>query len=302
MPPEQLYRAGLTRSQLDEVAHCMFSQVSELEEFDLNQYDDVLSGNMEGGWYREWQTRVLRLGLRGWFDTLSVLQPLSYKLLTEPGSVLLSGFRRLFDNHPGHEKHRVHALSVLIVRDRVIKLRPYHTVSPEEVGIAGFKNDALPEVLVRTWWFRTAGYQIVREVPESIHENAQPLLQYPSCGTGVNELVAALGAKAKRQHMPLLKEMFGAEAVTKVYQTGRVAFLCILDTRVPQTVARECGDQLFVHMARKDQTVYHVRACRFDQMKKLDPVTLAECFDRYFAHVLGRVPGEFDFVPYLVPL
>lgn len=51
-------------------------------------------------------------------------------------------------------------------------------------------------------------------------------------------------------------------------------------------------------MARTDQTVYHVRACRFDQMKRLDPTSLAECFDRYFAHALGRVPGEFDFTPW----
>lgn len=33
-------------------------------------------------------------------------------------------------------------------------------------------------------------------------------------------------------------------------------------------------------------------------MKRLDPTSLAECFDRYFAHALGRVPGEFDFTPW----
>lgn len=302
LPPAQLHRAGLTRSQLDDVAHCMFEALAEYEAFDLSAYDDVSVGDVDGGLYREWQRRVLTLGLRGWFDTLRELQPLSYAILTEPQSFVLAGYRRFFDNHPGHEKHLIRSKVALIVRDRAIKLRPYYTERPEEVGVAGFVGDALPEVLMRSWWYRTAGYQIVRSVPEPIHENAQPLLQYPGCGTGVNDLVAALGQKAKRKHMPLLKEMFGAEAVTKVYQTGRVAFLCILDTRVPETVARECGDQLFVHMARKDQTVYHVRACRFDQMKKLNPATLAECFDRYFAHVLGRVPGEFDFAPYLLPL
>lgn len=302
VPPEQLHRVGLTGSQLDDVAHCMFETQRAYEAFDLSKYDDVMTSDKEGGWYRDWQIRVLKLGLQGWFDSLRELQPQSYAILTESRSAVLSGYHRFFDNHPGHERHLVRSMTVLVVRDRVIKLRPYYTERPEEVGVAGFEGDALPEVLVRSWWYRTAGYQIVRSVPEPIHENAQPLLQYPSCGTGVNDLVAALGQRAKRKYMPLLKEMFGTEAVTKVYQTGRVAFLCILDTRVPETVARECGDQLFIHMARKDQTVYHVRACRFDQMKRLNPATLAECFDRYFSHVLGRVPGEFDFAPYLLPL
>ncbi len=113
---------------------------------------------------------------------------------------------------------------------------------------------------------------------------------------------AALSPAAKRKYMPVLKELFGTDAVTKPYQTGRVALLCIIDTRPPETLATASGDQLFVHMARNDQTVYHVRACRFDLMKKLRPETLAECFDRYFAHVLARQPGEFDFTPWLVPL
>ena len=216
--------------------------------------------------------------------------------------MLLSGYRRYFSNGPPNPGHYALPMTALVVNDRVIGLTDYATRSPEESSVDGYKDGALPDVLVRTWWFRTAGYQIVRQVPISIHEWAQPLLQTPSCGTGVNELVAALGPSAKRKYMPVLQEMFGVPAVTKKYMTGRVAFLCIIDTRPPESLATPAGDQLFVHMARKDQTVYHVRACQFEQMKKLDAASLAECFDRYFAHVLARVPGEFDFTPYLVPL
>lgn len=301
--PESLHLVGLSRIQLSDVANCMYEAAEEYQAFDFSAYQGVLESLLPGNRHHQWVMRVLNAGLVGWFDSLRELQPLSHAILTEPGSQLLSGFRRLFDNGPPNPGHHVMAMTVLVVRDRIIELVRYYTDCPEDDGVAGFENDALPEVLVRTWWYRTAGYRIVRSVPSSVYEWAQPLLQYPGAGgTGVNQLVQALGPKAKRTYMPLLKEQFGAEAVTKNFQCGKVALLCILDTRPPDTIASASGDQLFIHMARSDQTVYHVRACRFDQMKKINPAMLAECFDRYFAHVLGRSPGEFEFSPYLVPL
>ncbi len=295
---DQLNKVGISRSQLDDVAHCMYDRLGQYKSFDLSVYDYLPAAGAPDDWYLRWAVRALDFGPEKWFASMQDLQPHSHALLTGPDSSLLSGYQRYFANGPPNPGHHVAAMTVLVVKDRVIELRPYVTPSPEEAGIAGFDNDAFPEVLLRTWWYRTAGYQIVRQVPMPIHEWAQPLLQYPGCGTGVNHLVAALGASAKRKYMPVLKEIFGAEAVTKVYQTGRVALLCILDTRPPETVATVSGDQLFVHMGRSDQIVYHVRACQFDQMRQLNPATLAECFDRYFAHVLSRTAGEFDFLPY----
>lgn len=300
--PDRSHLIGISLSEMSQVAQMMFRTPESYKSFDVAVFDYPPIGGCPGDWYYRWALRVLEQGTRGWFDNLRNLQPRCHALLTGGESTLLSGFRRRFENGPPNPGHHASAWTVLVIHDRVINLRPYAIESPEESAVGGFMDDALPEVLVRTWWYRTAGYQIVREVPMSIHEWAQPLLQSPSCGTGVNQLVAALGPSAKRKYMPVLQEMFGIPAVTKKYMTGRVAFLCIIDTRPPETVATACGDQLLVHMARKDQTVYHVRACRFDQMKKLDPASLAECFDRYFAHVLARVPGEFDFTPFLVPL
>lgn len=181
--------------------------------------------------------------MSGLFDSLREFQPLSHALLTETDTQLLVGYHAFFSVGPPLDGHNLSSMAVLAVKDRVIKLNHYYTGSPGSAGIDGFLGNPLPNMVLRTWWYRMAGYQIARRLPTSIHEWAQPLLQTPSCGTGVNHIVAAMGTAAKRKYMPLLKEMFGLDAVTKVYQTGRVAFLCILDTRPPETVATACGDQ-----------------------------------------------------------
>jgi hypothetical protein len=217
-------------------------------------------------------------------------------------SQLIAGFHAYYTSHPPNPGNRAHCRRILLVQDRAIELVLYHTASPEETGIKEFNDGAYPAFLVGSWWLRMAGYTLLREMPGQLGSFAGPLLSYPNCGTGVNDLVAGLGPKAKKQYMPVLKEVFGADTVTKKYETNRVALLCFLDTRVPLTHQAPGGDQLFIRRDRSDQVVYHARECRFDQMRVMFPETLPECMDRYFEHVLLRRPGEFDFLPYSRPM
>jgi hypothetical protein len=295
--PADLGRVGISELALASYARRMYTTAEGLLSSDYFKYDYIDD-------VKEWMFKetvaLLSKGKEWFLGPLRDLQPRSYQVLAE--SQLLGGFHARYDDKPPNPGNHVQCRRILLVQDRAIELVPYHTASPEETGIPGFKDDAYPEFLARSWWFRMAGYKLIREMPGNIGDWAGPLLSYPNCGTGVNDLVAWLGPDAKQRYMSVLKEMFGADTVTKVYETGRVALLCFLDTRVPMTNPVQAGDQLFIRRDRSDQVVYHTRECRFDQMRVMAPETLPECMDRYFEHVLLRRPGEFDFMPYSRPM
>lgn len=295
--PADIAKVGISELTLASYARRMYPSAEGLLGSDFFKYDYV--DDTEEWCFKE-TVALLSKGKEGFIEPLRKLQPRSYQVLVQ--SQLLGGFHTYFDDGPPKPGNHVAPLRMLLVQDRAIQLVLYHTASPEETGIPGFKDDAYPEFLVRSWWYRVAGYRLVRELPKAMGDWAGPLLSYPNCGTGVNDLVAWLGPKAKKQYMPVLKEMFGADTVTKKYETNRVALLCFLDTRVPLTNQVQAGDQLFIRRDRSDQVVYHARECRFDQMRVMAPETLPECMDRYFEHVLMRKPGEFDFLPYSRPM
>lgn len=298
LTPADLWRAGISEAALTAYARNMFTTTEGLVGSRFFEYDYV-------GDTQEWTfKRAASFLARGkdWvIDPLRECQPRSYAVLAE--SSLLCGYHSRYDDGPPNPGNHASCLEVLLVRDRAIRLDRFNTGSPEENGIVGFAGDAYPEFLLRSWWYRLAGYKFLRELPTGYDGDwAAPLLVGPYYGTGINDLVAALGAQAKREYMPVLKEMFGADAVTKKFQTNRVALMCFLDTRPPLTLPRQLGDQLLVRMDRSDKVIYHVRECQFDKMRVMEPSTLAECLDRYFEHVLTRGKGEFDFMPYSRPL
>lgn len=294
--PADLWRAGIGREQLRIAIRNLYENRTGIEACGYRALDctDVHIQVIES------ICALLDKGKDWIIEPLQKLQPRSYAILAEPESKLLGGFQATYMEPPGLSGNIPFPLAVLIVRDRAIKIEEYYTGwSPEAVGTDDrFERGAFPEILLKTWWYRIAGLKLMRSIPPPVGDPAQPLLQWPGCGTGINHILAGLGVAAKRKYMPLYKERFGADAVIKVYATGRVALLCILDTRPPETRHAPVGDQLFVHMARNDKVIYHVHGGRFDELRVLAPEQLAEVFDRYFAHVLGRVPGEFDFLPY----
>ena len=295
--PSDLFRVGVSELLLTTYARRLYTSAEGMLGSDFFKYDGI-DDTQE--WMFKETTALLAKGKDWFLEPLRELQPRSYQALAK--SKLLCGFHAFYECNPPKIGNLVHCERMLVVQDRAIELVPYHTALPEETGLPGFSDNAYPEFLVRSWWYRMAGYRVVREMPKVTGDWAGPLLSYPDCGTGVNDLVSWLGPKAKKQYMPVLKEMFGADTVTKKYETNRVALLCFLDTRVPLTNQVPAGDQLFIRRDRSDQVVYHVRECRFDQMRVMNPETLPECMDRYFEHVLLRRPGEFDFMPYSKPM
>ncbi|MFT7722260.1 MAG: hypothetical protein QM788_05455 [Roseateles sp.] len=294
--PADLWRAGISEASLATYARNLFTTTEGMLGSRFFEFDYVTDTQE---WAFERATKILARGKDWFIEPLRELQPRSYAVLAE--STLLCGYHSYYDDGPPNPGNHASTLEILLTRDRALGIELFHTGSPEENGISGFAGDAWPEFLLRSWWYRLSGYKFLRELG-SIGNWAGPLLAGPYYGTGINHLVEALGPKAKRAYMPLLKEMFGADTVTKKFRTGRVALLCFLDTRPPLTLPRPLGDQLLVRMDRSDKVIYHVRECRFDHIRVMNPSTLAECLDRYFEHVLTRVPGEFDFMPYSSPM
>jgi hypothetical protein len=120
---------------------------------------------------------------------------------------------------------------------------------------------------------------------------------------GADEYLQPFGAAAKKRGLQALQAQLGAS--DWIFRSGTLrtcALRCFVDTRVPMTVRAPVGDQFFVHLARSDQTIYHVHRGDVEHLRIIRPDDVAECFDRWFAHVLSRTPGEFDFMPFSVPL
>lgn len=296
VPPSEHWRVGLSRETLGSIKN-LYRTGADMDGSCFRMLD-IDSSYLPGfGDLCE----LLDKGKNWIIEPLRELQPRSYAILAEAKTELLAGFRTNYSaGPPGPEGNFPSLFSLLFVRDRAVFIDPYHPGrSPEARGIGDrYEDGDYPDFLLNSWWYRIADWKIRRSLPGMFGDPAQPLLQWPVCGTGINDILAGLGPKLKRHYMPMFKERFGADAVTKTYSTGRVAFLCIIDTRPPGTNHTPSGDQLFLNRGCKDAAVYHVHGGRFDQLRVLRPATQVEAFDRYFEHVLSRTPGEFDFLPY----
>lgn len=296
--PGDLWRCGLSIDEVRSAARNLFASSRELEH---SCYYSLQPANAQ---YSDFETScaILDRGKKWLIEPFQDIQPATYALLSEDTTQLCAGFRVFFMGIPFNEVWVTHH-QLLFVRGRAIQLEWYHSPewSPEVRGTgSNFDGGSVPEVLLKTWSYRVAGWHLVRSIPWAIPEAtpAEPLPQWPSTGTGINELLAHMGAAFRKTHLPAYKERFGADAVTKVFDVGRVALRCFIDTRPPMTKRVPGGDQLFLHRGRSDKVVYHVHGGRYDELRVLAPEHLTEAFDRYFAHVLSRTPGEFDFMPY----
>ena len=296
--PGDLWRCGLSQEEVRSCARNIFTTAKALQE---SCYHEIKPLNPQYDHFEE-SCAVLERGKHWLIEPLRELQPRSYAVLAEESTTLQAGFRAFFMDHPVFEVWTFH-FQCLFVRERAILVEPYLSPawSPECRGANKyFENDhSIPDVLLKTWCFRIAGWRLLRCIPWSpVDGTAAPLPRGPGEGTGINEHLSHMGAAFKKKHLPAFKERFGVDAVTKVFDIGRVAFRCFIDTRPPETKRAPGGDQLFLHRGRSDKVVYHVHGGRYDELRVLAPEHLNEAFDRYFAHVLSRTPGEFDFLPY----
>jgi hypothetical protein len=296
LEPAELWRAGLSRATLAPIKNLFCTA----EEFSQSSFSALDIQEQDQLGFRE-ARELAEKGLMWIIEPLKKLQPLSYAILSEPKTELMSGFRTVYgDGLPGRAGTFPQFISLVFVRDRAISLHRYYPGwSPEEgKSLEPLRSGDYPEFLLQSWWYRIASWKLARSLPGEQGDSAQPLLQWPGCGTSWNDILAGLGTESKKKYTPIYKDRFGAHALNKIYSMGRTPLLCILDTRPPETANRPCGDQLFLNRGCNDSNIYHVHKGRFDQPRVLPAAVQIHALDHYFSHVLARVVGEFDFLPY----
>jgi len=184
---------------------------------------------------------------------------------------------------------------------RMVEIRPSFDGDTYETG-----NDcfgcllALPDDLAKSWLWRTEGWRIPGEAYSGLFVNRR-LVTHPSYGwQHADGFLDSLGKGWRNRFLPRIVEMFPDCLVpaSSEYDKDHYMFRCFLDTR-PANIFAPVGDQFFVISTRRDQIVYHVHEGDFGNLRVLhDPV---DAIDRYSAHTLRNLPGEFDFSPWSEP-
>ncbi len=183
----------------------------------------------------------------------------------------------------------------------MIEVRPSFRGETYERGNDCFGNLlALPDGLAKSWLWRTEGWRIPGEPYGGLFVNRR-LVTHPSYGwPPADTYLDSMGKGWKKKVLPTLVEMFPDSFIPAKDNSDcdHYNFNCFLDTR-PANVFAPTGDQFFVISTRRDQVVYHVHEGDFANLRVLhDPV---DAIDRYSAHTLRNLPGEFDFSPWSEP-
>jgi hypothetical protein len=243
---------------------------------------------------------VLKRGLGWLIEPLAKFQPLSYAALVDCSSPLFLGMAYLTQHFPSDSPAGLTTIA-FECSSRMVEVRPTSPGGTFEQG-----NDcfgcllALPDSLARSWLWRTEGWRIPGEPYGGLFVNRR-LVTHPAYGwVHTDDYLDSLGRGWKKKFLPRIAEMFPDCLVpTKdKFDRDHYLFRCFLDTR-PANVFAPTGDQFFVISTRRDQIVYHVHAGDVANLRVLhDPV---DAIDRYSAHTLRNLPGEFDFSPWSEP-
>lgn len=163
---------------------------------------------------------------------------------------------------------------------------------------------SLPDALAKSWLWRTNGWRMPRGTFEGPLVNRR-LIGHPSDQwQSIDKLLASYNRQWKKKLWPKIEHRFPDAVVTKYNPHDgspykKTSMRCFLDAR-PSGVGGPVGDQFLVFSEKRDQVVYHIHHGDIDNIRVLrDP---ADAIDRYCAHVLRRMPGEFDFSPWSEPL
>ncbi|WP_237642620.1 hypothetical protein [Stenotrophomonas panacihumi] len=238
---------------------------------------------------------------RDWaMEPLALLQPHSYEALLDCESPLLLGMSYVPQHFPDDQPAGLETLA-FDSNGRMVEVRPCFRGDSYERGNDCFGTLlALPDGLAKSWLWRTEGWRIPGEPYGGLFVNRR-LVTHPSFGwLHADRFLDSLGKGWRRKFLPKLVEMFPDCLVPakSEYDKNHYMFRCFLDTR-PANVFAPTGDQFFVISTRRDQVVYHVHEGDFANLRVLhDPV---DAIDRYSAHTLRNLPGEFDFSSWSEP-
>jgi hypothetical protein len=243
---------------------------------------------------------VLDRGRRWVSEPLRTFQPNSYAALRECSNPLLLGIAYATKHFPDDPPAGLETLAFESA-GRMVEVRPSFRGKTYERGNDCFGClPALPDGLAKSWLWRTEGWRIPGEPYGGLFVN-RGLVTHPSYGwPPTDTFLDSIGKGWKKRILPRIVEMFPdcLEVASSEYDRDHYNFNCFLDTR-PANVFTPTGDQFFVISTRRDQVVYHARAGDLANLRILhDPV---DAIDRYSAHTLRNLPGEFDFSPWSEP-
>lgn len=243
---------------------------------------------------------LLRRGLNWVIEPFERYQPFSYAALSRPGNDFLIGIGQVESHFPTDLPSAFVALAFESA-GRMIEVFAGPVSGAYEDGDDCFGVLlSLPEALAKSWLWRARSWRIPVEPYESFLVNRR-LLGHPSGGwRRADDYLDTLGRGWRKKFLPGIVEKFPDCFVPALDDSDcdRYRFDCFLDTR-PASISGPTGDQFFVVSTRRDQIVYHVHKGDVANLRVLhDP---ADAIDRYSAHVLRNLPGEFDFSPWSEP-
>ncbi|RXR08661.1 hypothetical protein [Pseudoxanthomonas composti] len=233
---------------------------------------------------------------------LEILQPYSFSAFNEAAGELLLGIVLIKDlMNPGGPP-MVRPILFFDASGRMVQVQANFPGSTYEEGDDSFGSLlSLPDALAKSWLWRTAGWRMPGEPFQGPLIN-RCLIGHPSSmWLDADNYLDTLGKGAKKKFLPKIVDLFPDTVVEPKGRYGirRYKFRCFLDTR-PAGVGGPVGDQFFVCSTRRDQVVYHIHRGDINDIRVLrDP---GDAIDRYCAHVLRRLPGEFDFSRWSEPM
>lgn len=235
-------------------------------------------------------------------EPLQTLQPHSYQAFQEVVGPLLLGIVLIKDLMNPEGPPLVTPVTFFDAGGRMMHVLPAFAGGTYEEG-----NDtvygslqSLPVALAKSWLWRTQGWRMPSAPFQGPLINRQ-LVCHPMQGwEPIEDILKTFDPKRWKWMMKGILALFPDAVVTlhnphdgNPYQW--TSMRCFLDTR-PPGVNGPVGDQFFVFDLKRDQRVYHIHRGDVENIRILrDP---ADAIDRYCAHVLRRIPGEFDFSPW----
>lgn len=235
---------------------------------------------------------------------LEGLQPHSFTAFQEVVGPLLLGVVLVKDLLRPAGPPLVQPVLFFDANGRMVEVHPSFPGSTYEDGNFPESILSLPEDLAKSWLWRTKGWRTPSEPFQGPMINRR-LIGHPSSQWEPIEAILQSFDRLnwKRLMMKILDRF--PEAVVTHYNPHDgsphkwTSMRCFLDTR-PADLSGPVGDQFFVLDEKRDQTVYHIHQGDIDDIRVLrDP---CDAIDRYCAHVLRRLPGEFDFSRWSDPL
>jgi hypothetical protein len=308
LTPADLHRCGLSEAQ---VRQCLPHLFDSVQAFEVSGFRDINPQNYPGLVNEEkyqlakfgaaTHLHVASRGLAWLIEPLRVLQPQSHAVLAQPDNKLLVGFS--FETSPSPvDPSFLRARVVLLAAGRAYAIWPHAPGWYPEERPPHKPHDAqapLPEWLWMSWYQRMEAMFLMRGSSYFSLPWCGPIAPMPNWAR-LDEFFRPFAPAVRKRALASLKARFGEADWLTSY--GAPNFTPFINTAVPETKPTLECDIIALHCGRNDKVLYHVHRGDFERLRHIPADVAQDVFDRYFAHVLSRTPGEFDFMPYSVEL